>query len=890
MKNNNGAAIRKLSNRSLKNNRMRNIFAVMAIILTAVLFTAVFSLTSGAIQTTQESTMHEVGSKSHVGLKGVTMEQYENIISDPSVKNSYYTIFVGMAQNILKRQAELRYLPNEESMENMFITLEEGSLPIAENEIIVDTFTLDELQLPYALGESIPLTFTFMGQTIEDNFTVCGYYKGDYISHASELFFSESYWNKLKGELNDEDFKKWANEHPEDYTVGLISGNIEFNNERNLEEKICTVIKNAGYEPVTDIRYGINWAYMSSRIEAVDSGTCVILIAAIMVILASGYLIIYNIFQISVISDIRFYGLLKTIGTTGKQIRKLINRQAALLSAIGIPIGLITGFLIGKAVLPFALSIMQFDISIPPLKFNLWIFVFGAAFSAFTVFFSCRKPGKIAGNVSPIEAVKYTQTGTIRNRNKKRKNNSPHTVKLIKNRERRRHFNPFSMALSNMGRNKRTTGVVITAISLSIILLAIIMTAVNSFRLDRYIEQRITGDFLLGNINFTNMSPRSSDFEIAPEYLKLADSLEGIISKNEMKVRFGSSIQIDANALVAYRRLDEEGKLKRDEHYSYGLDKLLSGEGNMEGHFYGYDKELLKNLRTIEGNIDIDKFQSGGYILLGTICGSDLIKETDHVYHPGDKVTVESTSKDSIPHEVKDQNGEIIDVWYENLAKSEYEVMAIVDIPSSMNLHRYSANACDAILPLSFFDYDSQRFAVSYRVEDEYQADFEKAIKDYSENTDPFMGYISKASLQQEFEGMSLVIATIGISLASVIALIGILNFINSVLTEIISRKREFAMLQSIGMTNSQLQRVLICEGISYIGIAGVISFILGSLLSWQILKALNNILLFFEYRFYLLPYLIMMPLLLFIAVLSPLLAFKQLKKKSIVERLRESE
>lgn len=156
--------------------------------------------------------------------------------------------------------------------------------------------------------------------------------------------------------------------------------------------------------------YGVNWAYMSSRIESVDPFTCLVLFGAVVVILITGYLIIYNIFQISVISDIRFYGLLKTIGTTRRQIRWLVRRQAAILSLVGIPVGLVIGYGIGKIVLPFALSINDYDGMEVSLKFNPWILVSGAGFSALTIFLSCRKPGKIAGSVSPVEAVKYTET------------------------------------------------------------------------------------------------------------------------------------------------------------------------------------------------------------------------------------------------------------------------------------------------------------------------------------------------------------------------------------------------------------------------------------------------------------------------------------------------
>ena len=97
-------------------------------------------------------------------------------------------------------------------------------------------------------------------------------------------------------------------------------------------------------------------------------------------------------------------------------------------------------------------------------------------------------------------------------------------------------------------------------------------------------------------------------------------------------------------------------------------------------------------------------------------------------------------------------------------------------------------------------------------------------------------------------------------------------------------------MLQSIGMTNAQLQKTLICEGISYVVIAGAISFVLGSLISWAVLRALNNVILFFEYRFQIIPFVIMMPVLVLVAVLAPVAAYRNLRKKSIVERLRESE
>lgn len=568
MRNNNGASIRRLSGRSLKNDRMRNLFAILAIALTGILFTAVFSLTGGFLQVVQEDTMREVGGRFHAGIKAATAKQYEKAASDPLVEKSSYTILLGVADNIKKRQAEIRFTPDESTLPDLFISLEEGHLPARKNEIIVDIYIFDELGLPCALGEKIPLQFSFMGETVEDEFVVCGWYEGDAVSRASELFVSESYWRELKGDYTDEDFVKWKEIHPEDYGAGLYSGNFFFHNTYHLEDKIRTVIRNAGYEPEKELAYGVNWAYMSSRAGSADFVTLTVLFGAVLVILLTGYLIIYNIFQISVVSDIRFYGLLKTIGTTKKQIRRLIRRQAFWLSAVGIPVGLFVGFGVGKLLLPFMLGMTDsyegMDIS---LKCNPWIFVCGAGFSAFTVYLSSRKPGKIAGSVSPIEAVRYVEDSGMGKRRKEKK----------KRQKDRGHFAALSVALANLGRSRRTTAVVISAISLSIVLLGVVMTAAGSFRLDNYLEDRVAGDFVLGNIGVMSTALQSGETEIAPAFLALADAQEGVEEKSEMWLRNRSFLELDDRARERLKSLDEEGKLRRETYAAKALEKMLGG-------------------------------------------------------------------------------------------------------------------------------------------------------------------------------------------------------------------------------------------------------------------------------------------------------------------------
>ena len=110
------------------------------------------------------------------------------------------------------------------------------------------------------------------------------------------------------------------------------------------------------------------------------------------------------------------------------------------------------------------------------------------------------------------------------------------------------------------------------------------------------------------------------------------------------------------------------------------------------------------------------------------------------------------------------------------------------------------------------------------------------------------MGYLTKSSLEEGFQTMIGSIRMIGIALSAVIAFIGILNFINSIITGILARKHEFAVLCSIGMTEQQLKRMILEESLYYVLISGIISVALGTALSRIILLALNNVIMFFAY------------------------------------------
>ena len=120
--------------------------------------------------------------------------------------------------------------------------------------------------------------------------------------------------------------------------VGKIFAYVKFSNSRNIQEKMDEMIEAAGYSADPDspdyIENNANWAYLSDGTGEIDAISVIGMGAVLLIILTAGYLIIYNIFQISVVKDIQFYGLLKTIGTTGRQIKKIIRRQSWRMSVV----------------------------------------------------------------------------------------------------------------------------------------------------------------------------------------------------------------------------------------------------------------------------------------------------------------------------------------------------------------------------------------------------------------------------------------------------------------------------------------------------------------------------------------------------------------------------
>ena len=170
----------------------------------------------------------------------------------------------------------------------------------------------------------------------------------------------------------------------------------------------------------------------------------------------------------------------------------------------------------------------------------------------------------------------------------------------------------------------------------------------------------------------------------------------------------------------------------------------------------------------------------------------------------------------------------------------------------------------------------------------ESNAAMEAFLADYTENVNPELDYESKVTYAGEFASMRSMFLLLGGVLSGIVALVGVLNFFNAIFTGIITRRREFAVLQAIGMTGRQLRHMLMLEGVLYTLGAVTASLVLAVVLGPMAFAAIETLFWFFTYRFTLTPFLIITPVFILLGLGIPLLTYRSAARHTIVERLRE--
>lgn len=834
----------KLSIKMLKAQKKKNSIIILGIMLTCILFTTLFSLGGSLVKSSQKSAMRQVGGKAMAGLKYVLPEDYKKIKEDRAVKDPIYRILIGYAEN-----NELKKLPTEVNFaddkcaKDLFSYPTKGTMPKNRLDLATSTLVLDALGLPYKIGETVTLKLNVDGKFYKQSFTLCGYWEGDKVAMAQLCWLSKAYCE----EVAPTPFKSYQKTEGNHY-AGYWMVDFNFSNSWDIKGKTIALLKRNGYDPNKQ-PYGVNWAYTTSH---VDRQTLMLIVAALILILISGYLIIYNIFYINVIGDTKKYGLLKTIGTTGRQLKNVVRKQAFCLSFLGIPIGLLLGTFLSRVLLPIIMDNLEMgdmEFSISP-----FIYLLSGIFTYFTVWISSSIPCYLVAKVSPMEAVRYSVKGGSKRKEKKSSK-----------------ISGFSLAMGNIGRTKKKVVIVVLSLSISMILVNSIYTLVCSFDVNKFVEESIIGDFLVTDASALNSSTIKQNLAgVSKETIENLSKIEGVKSISNIYCKEDTNIQLSDKS---YHKLKEFC----DRHKELLLDEIdkdyiafCQKNRMISTQIYGMDQWAFNFLKPKKGTLDWDKFVSGEYAVVYTyqIQLDEKDAKDAFFYEVGDQVSL------------KGPEGNI----------KKYKVMAIGEIPYVLTNRRFCTLGATVVLPTQeYLEHTLDKGALFsiLNVEKNKMDSANKYLEKYTKYIKSDLTFVSKKTYLDEFRRFTNMYWMVGGALSGVLAIIGILNFINAMVTSLITRRQEFAMLEAVGMTGRQLKGMLMWEGFIYAFLTIVFSATFGSGIGYGLVKLMADQSWFFHYQFTLLPIIICTPILVLFSCIVPYVSYQKLCKTSVVERLR---
>ena len=874
--NNNKAVIKKLANRSFRSNKMRNVIAVIAIALTTFLFTAVLTIGMGASGTLEYSMAKLMGSSADALVQGLSEEQFQQLKQNAMFEKVGCWIPIDIMTNTNRRVAEVDYA-DQAQLEIRMLTPRTGSAPQKANEVLVSANILKDLNIEEKIGAEIPIELKARqsGQIYHFDMVVSGIY--DTPNEKSESVIVSKAFLEENAEMMSDIAQGRVG-------CGIYTSDVVMRDNYMVKDRISELVRNIGGNP-DDVNAANAVRVAPNPIVSNDSGLMMWLVAGVFGILFMfcGYLLIYNVFEIAVTNDIRQYGLLRTVGTTSQQIKRLVNRQALYLFLIGTPLGLFFGTLLGRSILPVALQIFAVDFSGGNIEVGtlsyLGIIAGAILFSGLTVYISTRKSVKKASRVSPIEAIRYVEQDAVSIKRKK-----TNTGAVIPR-----------MAKANLQRNKRRTVFIVISLTLSIVLLNSVFIFSGSFDEDVYIKTHTKSDFAVYNPDIQaawgdefghscTVSEKSvEEIEQQPGVMNEVRLYRNTFEDDHIACDWGPSFSIDNRDKYAYV-LPDSLNLGWIE---YGGDYAALTADNLPlGNVYGFSENLLNKMDIIEGESDVsvlkEKLWNGNNVILVSHYNDkgELSGGADNTYYFGLSL------------------GDTIQFYENGVPTEAFTVIAKAAVTSNeMALTGGGSNiATDIGGPKIYMSENKFKeiyetptlYGFLFDVEEQYQQDMENYLM-----RDTDVSYNSISTLKADVLGIKNVVLLVGGMIGAVFALVGLINFINLVMTNIVTRRHEFATMQSIGMTNRQLRKMMISESFSYVLLAGIVGTLVAATLGMTLLRAFvenGPTSMMMTFQITLLPALIMLVLFLVLAFIVPVVALRLLNNRSVVEQLRVNE
>ena len=843
--------LNRLTIKNLRLNKKRTIVTIIGIILSTALMVGIGLLFSS---------FQDLMIRDTIGYSGKYEAKYNDVdlIKLNDIKNKNFTYFYEKPIGFSKIESSNEYKPymyitsvNKEYFNEL--KLVDGSFPKNENEVVISNHVITNGGLNYKVGDIV--TFTYGSRNIDGDITLANseLVDGEFLTNEGTHTY------KIVGIVDRSNFESYSASGYTAFTVDVNSdkGNVNlyvmFNKNKKIIKQSEELAKELNYNGDINYNSTLLALYGESTYGNVMSSMGGMMIIMLSLVSIGCIIVIYNSFAISVMERKKEFGLLSSIGATKRQLSHTVFFEALVVGVIGIILGILGAYIgIGCVILiinNLISDMLEYKLH---LVTNPLFIIIPVIFMIIVIGVSAFIPSRRASKVSPIEAIRQNDDIKI---NKKKIRTSKLVLKLF--------GIEGEIALKNIKRNKKKYRVTIVSLFISIVLFISFSSYMNyTLNTASSVMGEVPYDYQISYfgddpnndkeaLDKINEIVKSSDvkeyvsysvsnlsiignYTYSDEYLdfyKSAYGENGIKALNNLKYQYISIYILDDNSYNKYKKL-------------IGLDKdsviLLN---KFKGVSYGNNKRVNYNIPVINnGNINIK------------ICNFDNDEDVDTTKYCNkniDNIFVTNKSFDLI---------------------EEFSYMD--DFKLIVNKKLYDSIS------------DSSTHYTQFNIISDNTNNIDKLTKDLDKYSN--VNYTNIKEAMRQANNLILVVKILMYGFISLVTLIGVTSVFNTISTSMALRKREFAVLRSIGLTNRGFNKILFFESLFFgmkslifaipvsIGITVLIHYALADMVS------ISTIIIPWKYI------IISIVSVFVIVLLTMMYSTSKIKKHNIIEQIRE--